>query len=85
MKTVDRDTAGERLRAIVASILELRPDEVGIDDHFYDDLQSGSLEKVEIAVRIEREFGVGIAADEAARVQRLSDALALLRDKGAIS
>jgi acyl carrier protein len=79
----DRIT-GERLRMIVAAVLEIDVAEIDIDMRFYDDLAASSLEKVEIAVRVEREFGVDIEAEEAAGLTSLADTLALLREKGAI-
>ncbi|MEK8173875.1 phosphopantetheine-binding protein [Streptomyces sp. M19] len=48
----------ERLRGIVASILELEPDQVTEDAQFYEDLGANSLEKTAITARIESEFGV---------------------------
>src|SRR4051794_32386360 len=81
MNIVERDAATERLRSLVASVLELDPAEVGVDDDFYDDLQAGSLEKVEMTARIEREFGVRLTPEEAVAVQRLSDAVDLLERK----
>ncbi|GGK75903.1 AMP-binding protein [Mangrovihabitans endophyticus] len=84
MNTMDRDTAAERLRSLVAAVLALDPSEVGTEDHLYDDLQAGSLEKVEIATRIEREFGVRIDPEEGAALGRVGDAMTLLAAKGAI-
>lgn len=85
MNVVDDRTARDRLTAIVASVLELDLAEVDADAHFCDDLGAGSLERVEIAARVERDFGIGLDTEEAASMQRLSDALAVLRAKGAIA
>jgi acyl carrier protein len=43
------------------------------------------LEKVEIAVRIERHCGVKFTADEAAKLRSVADAVALLRHKGVVT
>jgi acyl carrier protein len=86
--TIHRSSAdGEavrRLRDIVADAAELDAAEVTPDALFYDDLLVDSLQKLEIVVRIERAFGVKLADHEASGLQRLRDALDLLRAKGAL-
>ncbi|MFF4500682.1 acyl carrier protein [Streptomyces sp. NPDC001401] len=77
--------ACDRLREIVAAVLEIDMTEIQADSLFYDDLAADSLEKVEIAVRIEREFGVPVDAEEGAELSSVSAALALLRAKGVVS
>jgi acyl carrier protein len=79
------DVASDRLREIVAAVLEIDVAEIQADSLFYDDLAADSLEKVEIAVRIEREFGVSVDAEEGAELSSVSAALALLRAKGVVS
>lgn len=71
------------LREIVASVLEIAKDDVWPAALWYEDLAADSLEKVEIAVRIERHCGVQFTADEAAELRSIADAVALLRHKGA--
>ncbi|MEW2082478.1 phosphopantetheine-binding protein [Streptomyces sp. NPDC005283] len=84
MSAVKNQIACDQLREIVALVLEIDVAEVLTDSHFYDDLSADSLEKVEIAVRIERDFGVSLNADEAAELSSVAAALALLRDKGVV-
>jgi acyl carrier protein len=76
--------AGDRLREIVASVLEMDVGDVGSDALFYEDLGADSLEKVEITARIENEFGVHIGADDAAAIHTVDDAVTVLRGKGAL-
>ncbi len=68
----------DRLRAIVASVLELEPSEVSAQASFYEDLGVDSLEKVEIAARIEAEFDITLSADRAAALSSVEDACSLL-------
>lgn len=82
MPSMRHDIALGRIREIVAAVLETDLEAIIPDAHFYDDLSVDSLEKVEIAVRIEREFEVPISPDEAAEVSTVADALELLRAKG---
>jgi acyl carrier protein len=79
------DGVVRRLRDIVASTADLDADEVTSDALFYDDLFVDSLQKLEIVVQIERAFGVKLTDHEAVGVRRLTDALELLRAKGALS
>jgi acyl carrier protein len=73
------DAVLPRLREIVADVAELAAGEVGVDELFYDDLLLDSLQKLEIVVRIERAFGVKLSHAEAAGLDSLADALALVR------
>ncbi|MDG9715354.1 AMP-binding protein [Streptomyces sp. DH24] len=74
-----RDTdIHDRLRAIVATVLELDIAEVSADASFHQNLKVDSLEKVEISVRIERHFGVTLTDEEAAAMDSVRDAAVLL-------
>lgn len=82
----ERNTdTGDRLREIVASVLEMDVANVGSDALFYEDLGADSLEKVEITARIENEFGVRISADDAAVIHTVDDAVTVLQAKCALA
>ncbi|MEV6960752.1 AMP-binding protein [Streptomyces sp. NPDC051207] len=68
----------DRLRAIVATVLEMDIEEVPADASFQQHLKVDSLEKVEISVRIERDFGVTLTEEEAAAMDSVRDVAALL-------
>ncbi|HET9381391.1 MAG TPA: AMP-binding protein [Streptomyces sp.] len=74
------DDAVERLRHIVATVLELDLAEVPADASFQQDLKLDSLEKVELATRIERAFGRALADEEFAAVDSVLDAAGLLEN-----
>lgn len=78
---VSDEAIGDRLRDIVASILEMEPAEVEADALFYEDLGADSLEKVGITTRIETEFGVTLTAEEAAATRTVAEAVTVLRQK----
>ena len=86
MHVVPRDEAAaaavRRLREIVAAVADLDPDGVALDADLYDDLLVDSLQKLEIVVRLEREFGVRLTDHEAAGLRTLRAAVAVLRARG---
>lgn len=77
--TIDRDT----LRNLVADVLDVDPAVVTDDAHFVDDLDVDSLMALELAVTLERDFGIKIESEEVGEVQRLRDVEALLDRKRA--
>ncbi|MFJ9327506.1 AMP-binding protein [Streptomyces sp. NPDC101230] len=70
--------AVERLRHIVASVLELDLAEVGAEASFHRDLKMDSLEKVEFAARVEWAFGVALSDEEASAIDSALAAAVLL-------
>lgn len=81
MPEVEKVTGLDRVRNIVAEVLEVEIESVAADASFYDDLAVDSLEKVEIIVRAGREFDVELSPDEAAAVTSSASLAALLRTK----
>ncbi|WP_200882688.1 AMP-binding protein [Amycolatopsis sp. MJM2582] len=74
------DTVLDRLRAIVASVLDVDKDDIEPDALFYEDLGITSLDKVAITAGIEREFGV-LSPQESAAVTSLDTAVAVLSER----
>jgi acyl carrier protein len=62
---VTRDEVEARCRQTFAEILELDADEVGIDDDFFSALDGDSLQKLDLVVAIEQEFGTRVPESEA--------------------
>jgi acyl carrier protein len=77
------DTVVPRLREIVAAVADLDVADVAVEASFYEDLYVDSLQKLEIVVRTEREFGVKLTDAEAAGLGSVADAVELLRARGA--
>ncbi|MEU5239790.1 AMP-binding protein [Streptomyces lydicus] len=76
------DTVLDRLREIVASVLEVEKEGIESGALFYEELGMSSLEKVAITVAIEREFGA-LDAEEAAALTSLDAAVSVLSERAA--
>ncbi|MET9083605.1 AMP-binding protein [Streptomyces sp. NPDC004237] len=74
------DITRGRLREIVASVLEVNKDAIEPGALFYEELGMTSLEKVEVVVAIEREFGT-LSAQDAAALTSLDAAVAVLSER----
>ncbi|MGW0574758.1 phosphopantetheine-binding protein [Streptomyces sp. NPDC002920] len=71
------DIVRDRLREIVASVLEVEKDDIESGALFYEELGISSLEKVAIAAAIEREFGA-LSPEDAAALTSLDAAVSVL-------
>ncbi|MFE8941092.1 AMP-binding protein [Streptomyces sp. NPDC007872] len=72
----------DRLREIVASVLELKKDDIESDALFYEELGMSSLEKVAVTAAIESEFG-SLSPEEAATLTNLDAAVSVLSTRTA--
>lgn len=79
MQTVSVDK--EELRALVADVLELPVDEVTDDADFVNDLEVDSLVALEIAVRLEKKYGVKMDDSELQTLSSLNWVHQLLTSK----
>ncbi|MDQ3764394.1 MAG: acyl carrier protein [Actinomycetota bacterium] len=85
MAVVGNQVTVDRLRGLVATILEVNVTQVTEDALFYEDLEVDSLHKTEISARVEREFHVRIDPEDWAPVRTITDMMALLCDKGVVT
>ncbi len=83
-----RDVKGERkacgmefdkLRHVIADVLNVDPDEVMPETTFVEDLGADSLDIFQIIVGIEEAFDIEIPAEEAERIQTVEEAVALIQ------
>ncbi|WP_307841365.1 AMP-binding protein [Streptomyces endocoffeicus] len=74
------DKVRDRLREIVASVLEVEKEDIESGALFYEELGISSLEKVAIAAAIEREFGA-LSTEEAAALTSLDTAVSVLSER----
>lgn len=72
-------TIQTRLLEIVATLTGRDRDELTPDMRLVEDLNVDSLGKCELALALERAFGVSISDEDAEAIQVLGDALAVLR------
>lgn len=72
----------ERVRAAFAAALELERGEVGDNAAFYEELGGDSLQKLDLAVALEREFRTRLTDEQVVRMSTVSRAVAELRSMG---
>jgi acyl carrier protein len=71
----------EELRALIADVLELPLEEVTDDADFINDLEVDSLTALEIAIQLEKKYGVQIDDSELKTISSLDRAHQLLMNK----
>ena len=62
----------EKLKKVIADVLNVDPDEIGMDSTFVDDLGADSLDVFQIVMGIEEEFDIEIPAEEAEKIHTKS-------------
>ncbi|MBQ5953247.1 MAG: acyl carrier protein [Lachnospiraceae bacterium] len=72
----------EKIRDIIATTLNLDPEEVTPEKSFAEDLDADSLDLAEIIMAIEDEFGVTIADELLEKVVTVQDAYDLVKTIG---
>lgn len=65
----------ERLKQAVAEIAGMPVEKVQSLHSFVDDLGLDSLDRVEVVMKIEEEFGIEVSDDDAERLQTVADAV----------
>lgn len=73
----------EKLKKVIAEVLNVDPDEITMDTTFIDDLGADSLDVFQIIMGIEEEFDIEIPADKAEKITTVEEAVELI--KGALS
>jgi len=73
----------EKLRKVVAEVLNVDPDEITMDTTFVDDLGADSLDVFQIIMGIEEEFDIEIPAEKAEKITTVEEAVELI--KGALN
>jgi acyl carrier protein len=71
----------ERIAEIIVEQLGVSREEISPDASFVEDLGADSLDIVELVMAMEEEFDVEIPDDDAARIERIRDAVAYLKEK----
>ena len=65
----------EKLKEIIAEILNVDPDEITMETTFVDDLGADSLDVFQIIMGIEEEFDIDIASENAEKIVPVADAV----------
>ena len=70
----------EKLRKIIAEVLNVDPDEITMETTFQDDLGADSLDVYQIIMGIEEEFDIEIPAETAEQVTTVEDAVEMIKN-----
>lgn len=70
----------EKLKKIIAEVLNVDEDEVTLTTKFVDDLGADSLDIFQIIMGIEEEFDVEISTDEAEKIVSVGDAVEQIKN-----
>lgn len=73
----------EKLKKIIAEVLNVDPDEISMETTFLDDLGADSLDVFQIIMGIEEVFDIEIPADKAEKITNVEEAVELI--KGALN
>lgn len=73
----------EKLKKVIAEVLNVDPDEITLGTTFMDDLGADSLDVFQIIMGIEEEFDIEIPAEKAEKVATVEEAVELI--KGAMN
>ena len=65
----------EKLKGIIADVLNVDENEITMETTFVDDLGADSLDVFQIIMCIEEEFDIEIAQDEAEKIVSVGDAV----------
>ena len=70
----------EKLKKIIAEVLNVDPDEITMETTFQDDLGADSLDVYQIIMGIEEEFDIEIPTDVAEHIVSVSDAVEQIKN-----
>lgn len=73
----------EKLKKIIAEVLNVDPDEITMETTFLDDLGADSLDVFQIVMGIEETFDIEIPAEQAEKIKTVEEAVELI--KGALN
>lgn len=73
----------EKLKKVIAEVLNVDPEEITMDTTFLDDLGADSLDIFQIIMGIEEEFDIEIPAEKAEKITTVEEAVELI--KGALN
>ena len=72
--------AFEKLKGIIADVLNVDAEEITMDTTFVDDLGADSLDVFQIIMGIEEEFDIEIAQEEAEKIVSVGDAVEQIKN-----
>ncbi len=70
--------AFEKLKKVIADVLNVDQDEIKLESTFVDDLGADSLDVFQIIMGIEEEFDIEIPAEKAEKITTVEEAVELI-------
>ncbi|MGK7914971.1 MAG: acyl carrier protein [Prochloraceae cyanobacterium] len=71
----------EKVKAIVADQLEVKPEEISPESNFANDLGADSLDTVELVMALEEEFDIEIPDEAAEQIDTVGKAVEYISEK----
>ena len=69
----------EKLKKIIADVLNVDPSEITMETTFVDDLGADSLDVFQIIMGIEEVFDIEVPAEEAEKITNVEEAVAMIK------
>ncbi len=70
----------EKLKEVIANVLNVDPEEIRMETTFVDDLGADSLDVFQIIMGIEDEFDIKIPAEKAEKIATVGEAVELIKE-----
>ena len=70
----------EKLKKVIADVLNVDPEEITMETTFVDDLGADSLDVFQIILGLEEEFDIEIPAEEAENITTVEEAVNLIKN-----
>ncbi|MCI8353486.1 MAG: acyl carrier protein [Lachnospiraceae bacterium] len=70
----------EKLKKVIADVLNVDPEEITMESTFMDDLGADSLDVFQIIMGLEEEFDIEIPAEEAEKITTVEEAVNLIKN-----
>ena len=72
----------EKLKEVIANVLNVDPEEIKMESTFVDDLGADSLDLYEMVMALEDEYGIEIDTDELTDLSTVGDFMEYLKQHG---
>lgn len=70
----------EKLKKVIADVLNVDPEEISMETTFVDDLGADSLDIFQIIMGLEEEFDIEIPAEDAENIATVEEAVNLIKN-----
>lgn len=70
----------EKLKQVIADVLNVDPEEITMDTTFVDDLGADSLDVFQIIMGIEEEFDIEVPPEDAEKITTVEEAVNLIKN-----